>query len=92
MQMIKFIETPRGYDFLCNNACIAVGEYTQKGFHLLQNDNIHVFDNAQHAFTHLRSIYDPSTPSAKTMEMFLTPSRPIDNMSKLRSNHADLCN
>ncbi len=90
--MIKFIETKDGYDFVQDTINIAVGAYDQGGFQLFHKNDIRSFNNAMEAFSHLRSIYEPATASPKTMEMFLTPSRPIDNMSKMRNNHANLFN
>lgn len=90
--MIKFIETKDGYEFTENNGSVAVGAYDQDGFHLIHKNDILSFNNAMQAFSHLRTIYEPSVPSPKTMEMFLTPSRPIDNMSKFKGkDHANLC-
>lgn len=84
--MLKFNETPDGYIFSLDNKHLAVGVYEQGGFHLLHEDQLTTYSNAQQAFSHLRTIYEPSVPSPKTMELFLTPSRPIDNMSKYRDN------
>ncbi len=84
--MLKFNETPDGYIFSLDNKHLAVGVYEQGAFHLLHNDQLVAYSNAMQAFSHLRSIYEPSVASPKTMEMFLTPSRPIDNMSKFKYN------
>jgi hypothetical protein len=84
--MLKFNETPDGYIFSLNNKHLAVGVYEQGVFHLLHDDKLVPYGNAMQAFSHLRSIYEPSVPSPKTMELFLTPSRPVDNMSKYRDN------
>ena len=84
--MLKFNETPDGYIFSLDNKHLAVGVYEQGVFHLLHDDKLLTYSNAMQAFSHLRSIYEPSVPSPKTMELFLTPSRPIDNMSKYRDN------
>ena len=86
MQMLKFNETPGGYIFSFKEDSLAMGIYDDNGFQLLHKDEVVTFNNAQQAFSHLRSIYEPSVPSPKTMELFLTPSRPIDNMSKYRDN------
>jgi hypothetical protein len=84
--MLKFNETPDGYIFSLDNKHLAVGVYEQGVFHLLHDDQLVTYSNAMQAFSHLRSIYEPSVASPKTMELFLTPSRPIDNMSKYRDN------
>ena len=84
--MIKFNETPGGYIFTRGAESLAMGLYDKDGFQLLHENNILTFSNAMQAFSHLRSIYEPFVPSPKTMEMFLTPSRAIDNLSKYKYN------
>ena len=84
--MLKFNETPDGYIFSLDNKHLAVGVYEQGGFHLLHNDQLQTYSNAMQAFSHLRSIYEPSTPQPSTMELFLKPARAIDNMSKFKYN------
>lgn len=84
--MIKFKETPDGYVFSLNNKHLAVGAYEQGCFHLLHEDELLSYSNAMQAFSHLRSIYEPSTPRPETMELLLTPARAIDNMSKFKYN------
>lgn len=86
VQMLKFNETPDGYIFSLDNKHLAVGVYEQGGFHLLHNDQLQTYSNAMQAFSHLRSIYEPSTPQPSTMELFLKPARAIDNMSKFKYN------
>ncbi len=80
--MLKFIETKDGYVFEMNNKPIAVGAYEPAGFTLLHDDDVMQFSNAMQAFTHLRSIHDRKLASQKTIDLFTTPSRAIDNMSK----------
>lgn len=80
--MLKFNETKDGYVFALNDKPIAVGAYEPDGFTLLHNDDVMQFSNAMQAFTHLRSIHDRVHVSQKTIDLFTTPSRAIDNMSK----------
>jgi hypothetical protein len=85
--MIKFQETKDGYVFSQNDKVLAVGVYEQGEFHLLHDDKLLNFDNAMTAFSYLRRAYEPDIPvSAKTLELFNTPSRAIDNMSKFKYN------
>ena len=84
--MIKFTETKDGYIFNQNDKLLAVGVYENDNFHLLYEENVVSFANAMQAFVHLRSVYEPSVPSAKTMEVFTSPSRPIDNLSRFKDN------
>ena len=84
--MIKFTETKDGFVFNSNDEVVAVGVYESSGFHLLHAEKVTTFSNPMQAFVHLRSIYNPSEPSAKTLAVFTTPARAIDNMSKFRDN------
>lgn len=84
--MIKFTETNDGYVFTIDNEALAIGIHEQGQFHLLHKDTMVSFGNAMQAFCHLRSIYEPSVASPKTLEMFNTPARAIDNMSKYSDN------
>lgn len=84
--MMKFSLIDDGYLFLNGDDAVALGVYEQGVFCLAHGDKTSTFSNAMEAFSHLRSIYEPSVASPKTMELFLTPSRPIDNMSKYRDN------
>lgn len=84
--MIKCTETVDGYVFTLNEQALAIGVRENGMFHLLHKDNVNMFGNAMQAFTHLRSIYEPSEPSPRTVELFTLPSRPIDNMSKWNSH------
>lgn len=84
--MIKFTETKDGYIFNRNDQLLAVGVYESDNFHLLHEDKVVSFANAMQAFVHLRSVYDPSVPSIKTMEVFTTPARAIDNLSQFKDN------
>jgi hypothetical protein len=84
--MLTFTETPDGYIFTNSEQALALGIYENGKFMLLHNDKMLAFSNAISAFSHLRSLYEPKEVSSKTMKMFLTPSRPIDNMSKYRDN------
>lgn len=84
--MIKFQETKDGYIFNKDGKILAVGVYEQNAFHLLHEDKLLNFSNAMMAFSYLRNAYEPSVPSPKTMEIFTTPSRAIDNLSKYKYN------
>lgn len=84
--MIQFNETKDGYVFFNGEQTLAIGVYEQAQFYLLHKEDMLPFGNAMQAFVHLRSIYEPSEPSPKTVELFTKPSRPIDNMSKWKSN------
>lgn len=86
MFMITFTETKDGYVFSMNSEALAVGVYEDSEFHLLHRDNVVTFGNAMQAFVHLRSVYEKRDVKQSTMELFTTPSRPIDNMSKYRDN------
>ena len=84
--MIQFHENDNAFTFIRDEHAIAIGEYSEDGFVLLHNEQLHTFSNAMQAFTHLRSIIEPSIVSPETMRMFTTPSRAVDNMSKFRDN------
>lgn len=84
--MIQFNETKDGYVFFNGEQTLAMGVYEQTQFLLLHKEDVLPFSNAMQAFVHLRSVYEPSEPSPKTVELFTNPSRPIDNMSKWKSN------
>lgn len=84
--MLQFHENDNAFTFIRNEHAIAIGEYSEEGFVLLYDEQIHTFSNAMQAFTHLRSTIEPFTPSPNTMRMFTTPSRAVDNMSKYRDN------
>lgn len=84
--MIKFQETKDGYIFSKDDQHLAIGIYESGSFHLLHNDKMLSFSNAMLAFSYLGNIYEPRQPKAKTLEMFTTPSRAIDNMSRFKDN------
>lgn len=85
--MIKFQETKDGYIFSKDDQHLAIGIYESGSFHLLHDDKMLCFSNAMLAFSYLGNIYEPRQPKAKTLEMFTTPSRAIDNMSRFKDNH-----
>lgn len=84
--MITFSETPDGYVFSMNNEALAVGVHESGVFHLLHQDKVVDFSNAMQAFVHLRSIYEPKEVKQSTMDLFTTPARAVDNMSKYKGN------
>ena len=90
-RMITCTETQNGYVFAAGEDTLAVGVYENQQFCLLHNDEITAFSNAMQAFVHLRSIHNPFVPTPKTMELFTTPARAMDNMSKW-FNHSSLDN
>ena len=86
--MIQFNETKDGYVFFDSDQTLAIGVYECAQFLLLHKEEVLPFGNAMQAFAHLRSIYEPFEPSPRTVELFTTPSRPIDNMSRWKNNPA----
>ena len=80
--MMKFTATSDGYVFFLKEVPLAMGVHEDGHFCLLHENDMLSFDNAMQAFGHLRALYEPSVPSPKTVELFTTPARAIDNMSK----------
>ena len=87
----KFSKTnPSEVLFFKRDRSIAIGEYTDESFVLLEDGNgeLKSFANAMQAFSYLRSIHEPTRASPKTVAVFETPARAVDNLSKYKGNLA----
>lgn len=81
--MLTFNIVNDEYVFLHNDNAVAYGMYNNQRFELFFNDEILTFANAMQAFCHVKTILLPKQiAKPETIELFTTPSRPIDNMSK----------
>ena len=49
--MIQFHENDNAFTFIRDEHAIAIGEYSEDGFVLLHNEQLHTFSNAMQAFT-----------------------------------------
>lgn len=87
----KFSKTnPKEVLFFKRERSIAIGEYTDDTFVLLEDGNgeLKSFANAMQAFSYLRSIHEQTIVSPETLTVFNTPARAIDNLSKYKGNLA----
>lgn len=87
----KFSKTnPKEVLFFKRERSIAIGEYTDDTFVLLEDGNgeLKSFTNAMQAFLYLRSVHEPTKASPKTLAVFETPARAIENLSKYKGNLA----
>ena len=85
--MITFTCTDNDYTFVNNGMVVAYGGYDAEGFLLFHGEDSTICGSAVQAFCQLKAVYEPNrVVSPSTMELFTTPARAIDNMSKYMHN------
>lgn len=79
-------DNPNEVSFYKEGISIAIGEYDQEHFHLLEDgaDEIKQFSNAMQAFSYLRTQHDTLFASPQTLELISKPARLVDNLSKFK--------
>lgn len=87
----KFSKTnPNEVLFFKQERSVAIGEYTDDAFVLLEDGNgeLKSFANAMQAFSYLRSVHERTIVSEKTLAIFNTPAPAVGNLSKYKGNLA----